>query len=142
MSYQEAMAKAAEFDLDLVEISPNAVPPVCKIINFGKMKYEMQKKELEKRKNTKKIDTKEIRIGINIGEHDYKVKVNHAKEFIQDGHKVKFAMILRGRQNHHKDIGRDMFAKIKIEMADISRLDSDISSVGNQIFMYFAPKNA
>ncbi|QED23340.1 translation initiation factor IF-3 [Candidatus Deianiraea vastatrix] len=140
LSREEALLKAGEFKLDLIEISPNSEPPVCKIANFGKMRYELQKKEIEKRKNTKKVDTKEIRIGVNIGEHDYNVKLNHAKKFIEDGDKVKFVMLLRGRQNHHKDIGIEMFGKIKIDMQECAKIDSDISSMGNQIFMCFSAK--
>lgn len=136
----EAINHALRETLDLVEISPDSNPPVCKIINYSKMRYEIQRKETEKRKHAKKSILKELRFGAHIGEHDYQVKVNHAIDFLKCGDKVKIAMILRGRQNAHKDLAIELFNKLKNDLNEVGRVDSDISIAGNYINMTLSPK--
>lgn len=104
------------------------------------MKYEIQKKESENRKKTKKSLTKELRIGINIADHDYLTKINHAKSFIEEDSKVKFSMMLRGRQNIHKGMGIQLFEKIRNDVSEFSKIDSDIKNTGNMIFFVISPK--
>ncbi len=140
MSFFDARAKAKELGLDLIEIAPEANPPVCKIADFGKMKYEAKRKELEKKKNARRFETKEIRISSHIEKHDYDVKMRHAIEFLKYGHKVNFMMTLYGRENQHKDIGVAVFAKAKQEIAEIAKIESDIKVVKNKIFMLAVPK--
>ena len=140
VSLADAFEAAAKENLDLVEISPQTTPPVCKIMNYSKMRYDLQKKEVEKRKNTKKNVIKELRFGVHIGDHDYNVKLNHAKDFLEHGDKVKISMILRGRQNAHKDIAIAMFARLKIDLEELAKIDSDVSIAGNFISMAVSPK--
>lgn len=126
--------------LDLIEIAPDATPPVCKIADFGKMKYEAKRKELEKKKNARKFETKEVRISSHIEKHDYDVKMRQASEFLQYGHKVNFLMTLYGRENQHKDLGVAVFTRIKEQIADFARIESDVKVVKNKIFMLAVPK--
>ncbi len=120
MSIQDALKKAQEAELDLVEIAPTAVPPVCRIMDNSRFKYEQEKKEKEARKKQKVIHLKEIRMGPKIGEHDYQFKLRHLEEFLKKGDKVKVTMIFRGREMAHIDLGRKI----------LDRLSADISSLG------------
>jgi len=112
IGYFDAMRMAQEVDLDLVEVSPNVVPPVCKIANFGKMKYEMQKKAADAKKKQKVVEVKEIKMTINIGKGDYDVKIRHTKEFIEKGHKVKISIRMKGREITHRDLAETMMVNI------------------------------
>ncbi len=112
MSVAEGIRKAKEIGLDLIEVSPNANPPVCKISNFGKMKYEMQKKAADAKKKQKVVEVKEIKMTINIGKSDYETKVRHAKEFIEKGQKAKISIRMKGREITHRDIAEKMMANI------------------------------
>ncbi len=140
VSLAEALAEAAKQEMDLVEISPQATPTVCKMMNYSKMRYSLQKKEIENRKKTKRTSLKEIRFGAHIAEHDYQVKLNHVKRFLQDGDKVKISMILRGRQNAHKDLAVAMFGTLKIDLEECAKVDSDVSVAGNFLTMTVSPK--
>ena len=120
MSVQDGMRNAEEAGLDLVEIAPTANPPVCRIMDHSRFKYEQEQKEKEARKKQKIVHIKEIRMGPKIGEHDYQFKVNHLMEFLKKGDKVKVTMIFRGREMAHVDLGRKILEK----------LSSDISGVG------------
>ena len=120
MSVQDGVKQAEEAGLDLVEIAPTANPPVCRIMDHSRFKYEQEKKEKEARKKQKIVHIKEIRLGPKIGEHDYQFKVNHLIEFLKKGDKVKVTMIFRGREMAHVDLGRKILEK----------LSSDISGVG------------
>ena len=120
MSIQDALKKADEAGLDLVEIAPTAVPPVCRIMDHSRFKYEQDKKEKEARKKQKVVHIKEIRMGPKIGEHDYQFKMRHLEDFLKKGDKVKVTMIFRGREMAHIDLGRKI----------LDRLSSDISAVG------------
>ena len=120
MSVQDAVRRAEEAGLDLVEVASSATPPVCRIIDYSKYKYEQEKKEKEARKKQKVIHLKEIRLGPKIGEHDYQFKLKNLEEFLRRGDKVKVTMMFRGREMAHVDLGRKI----------MDRLASDISAVG------------
>lgn len=120
MNIQDALNKAGEAGLDLVEVAPTAVPPVCRIIDYSRYKYEQEKREKEARKKQRIVHIKEIRLGPKIGEHDYQFKVRNLEEFLKRGDKVKITMMFRGREMAHQDLGRKV----------LDRLASDISSIG------------
>ena len=131
----DALSKAAEHGLDLVEISPNADPPVCKILDYGKYKYLQQKKANEARKKQKVIEVKEIKIRPTIEEHDYQVKYKNARRFLDDGNKVKVTLRLRGREMAHRDIAMEVLNRMKEELADISKVDLEPKMEGRQVIM-------
>jgi translation initiation factor IF-3 len=112
MTVAEGIKKAQEFDLDLIEVSPNANPPVCKISNFGKMKYEIQKKAADAKKKQKVVELKEIKMTINIGKGDYDTKIRHTLEFIEKGNKVKVSIKMKGREITHRDLAEKMMQDI------------------------------
>ncbi len=112
MSVAEGIKRAQEVDLDLIEVSPNASPPVCKISNFGKMKYEIQKKAADAKKKQKVVELKEIKMTINIGKGDYDTKIRHTKEFIEKGNKVKISIKMKGREITHRDLAEKMMQDI------------------------------
>ncbi len=120
MVVQDAIAKAEEAGLDLVEVAPTAVPPVCRIIDYSKYKYEQEKREKEARKKQKIVHIKEIRLGPKIGEHDYQFKLRNLEDFLKRGDKVKVTMMFKGREMTHVDLGRKI----------LDRLSGDISSIG------------
>ena len=120
MSVQDALKKSEEAGLDLVEIAPTATPPVCRIMDHSRYKYEQEKKEKEARKKQKVVHIKEIRMGPKIGEHDYRFKLKHLEDFLKKGDKVKVTMIFRGREMAHIDLGRKI----------LDKLSSDISGIG------------
>lgn len=132
---QEALAEADEAGLDLVEVSPNAAPPVCKILDYGKYKYEQQKKAAEARKKQKTVDVKEVKIRPTIGEHDYEVKMRNARRFLENGDKVKVTMRFRGREMAHQDIGTDLLKRMIEELADVGKVDLHPKKEGRQIIM-------
>jgi translation initiation factor IF-3 len=108
----DGIRRATEAGLDLIEVSPNANPPVCKISNFGKMKYEMQKKAADAKKKQKVVEVKEIKMTINIGKSDYETKIRHSKEFVEKGQKVKISIRMKGREITHRDIAERMMVDI------------------------------
>jgi translation initiation factor IF-3 len=114
-----------EASLDLVEIVPTADPPVCKIIDYGKYKYELSKKEKIQKKKQHVIHVKEIRLSPKIEQHDIEFKIKHARKFIEQGDKVKFNIVFKGRQIAHKEFGDQLFKKIIEELSDISKVESD-----------------
>ncbi len=120
MTVQDALKCAEEAGFDLVEVAPTAVPPVCRIIDYSRYKYEQEKREKEARKKQKIVHIKELRLGPKIGEHDYQFKLRHLEDFLKRGDKVKVAMMFRGREMTHTDIGRKI----------LDRLASDISAIG------------
>jgi translation initiation factor IF-3 len=136
----DALAKAQVKGLDLVEISPLANPPVCRIINFSKFKYEMEKKEKETRKKQKVSHIKEVRIRSRISEHDLEVKIKHARGFINGGDKVQLAALFSGREMQHKDLGIKIMDRIKKSLDDIACPEGKIYSMGTRIFLTLAPK--
>lgn len=140
MSVAAALRLADEAGLDLVEISPNAAPPVCKILDYGKYKYEQQKKAAEARKNQKIVDIKEIKIRPGIEEHDYGVKMKNARRFLEEGDKVKVTMRFRGREMAHQNIGMDLLKRMREELSDIGKVESEPKFEGRQIMMVIGPE--
>ncbi len=135
MTVREGIALAEEAGLDLVEVSPNAAPPVCKILDHGKYKYELQKKAAEARKKQKVIDLKEIKLRPGIEKHDFEVKMRNARRFLEDGDKVKITMRFRGREMSHQQIGMDVLKRVKEALADICKVDMEPKFEGRQIMM-------
>lgn len=142
MSVREAVTAAEEAGLDLIEISPNAEPPVCKIGDIGKYRYEQQKKEAAARKNQKIVLTKELKLRPNIEEHDIQVKLRSARRFFEDGDKVRFIMQFRGREAEHKEIGFAIIRRIKEELADVGKIEMDARSEGNSVVMIMSAAKA
>lgn len=135
VNIREAMVRAREAGLDLVEVSPNAHPPVCKIINYGKLKYELQKKKSEAKKKQKVIEIKEVKLTPAIGEHDYGVKLNHIRRFIAAGNKVKVTLRFRGRELSHKEIGARLLDRIVEETKEIAKCDVQPKLEDKQMMM-------
>ena len=140
VSFREAMDMADEVGLDLVEISPNADPPVCKILDLGKFKYEAQKKANTARKKQKTIDVKEIKMRPNIDEHDYQVKLRSMNRFFGEGDKVKVTLRFRGREMAHQDLGRQVLERVQGDMTEIAKVESFPKMEGRQMIMVMAPK--
>ncbi len=136
----EALRMADEADLDLVEVSPNAEPPVCKILDAGKYKYELQKKEAEARKKQKVIDIKKVKLRPVIGQHDYEIKMRQVREFLADGDKVKFTLRFRGREMAHQDLGYQLLQKVQQELAELIKVEQLPRLEGKQMIMMVAPK--
>jgi translation initiation factor IF-3 len=135
MSVDEALKLADEAGLDLVEVSPHAAPPVCKILDYGKYKYEQQKKANEARKKQKVTDVKEVKIRPGIEKHDYEVKMRNARRFLEGGDKVKVTMRFRGREMAHQDIGLNLLKKMQEELADVGKTDFQPKLEGRQMIM-------
>ena len=135
-----AMAMAAEAGLDLVEISPNAEPPVCKIMDFGKFKYETQKREAEARKKQKIIEIKEIKFRPGTDTHDYEVKMRSVFKFLDEGDKVKVTLRFRGREMAHTDLGRQMLMRLQQDLAAHAVVEQHPLMEGRQMVMMLAPK--
>ena len=125
--------------LDLVEISPNTDPPVCKILDYGKYKYESQKRKNEAKKKQKTIDVKEIKLRPNIDEHDYQVKLKKIYEFLGSGDKVKVTMRYRGREMAHQQIGIDVLGRVKTDTQEQSKIELEPKLEGRQMIMVLAP---
>lgn len=139
MSVAEGVAAAAEFGLDLVEVSPNADIPVCKVLDYGKYKYEQQKKAAEARKKQKTVDVKEIKVRPTIGEHDYDVKLKAAKKFLGNEDKVKVTLRFRGREMAHKDLASKLLDRIRDDLAEMSKVEFEPKMEGRQMIMILAP---
>ncbi|ENN92772.1 translation initiation factor IF-3 [Bartonella bovis] len=137
---QEALAMAADVGLDLVEIVPNAEPPVCKIIDLGKLKYQNQKKAAETRKKQKTIEVKEIKMRPNVDIHDYQVKLKAIHRFIDHGNKVKITLRFRGREMAHQDLGIKLLQRVKEDTSEIAKIESEPKLEGRQMMMVIAPK--
>ncbi|ONG53464.1 translation initiation factor IF-3 [Pseudoroseomonas deserti] len=140
MSAREALLRAYELGMDLLEISPNAVPPVCKITDYGKYKYEQQKKANEARKKQKIVEIKEIKVRPNIDDHDYDVKMRAAKGFIEEGDKVKVTLRFRGREMAHQDLGVKVLERIRTELAELAKVEQMPRLENRQMIMVLAPK--
>jgi len=137
---REALAKADEMGLDLVLIAPDAKPPVAKIMDYGKFKYQEEKKKKEQRKNQVKIDIKEIKLSVKIAENDINYKVKHAREFLEEGKHVKFRVFLRGREMAHPEAGRDVLMRIWPMVEDIGVMDKTPRFEGRYYNMLVLPK--
>ena len=140
LTVREAMQRAYAVGLDLVEISPNADPPVCKILDFGKFKYEQQKKKNEAKKKQKVIEIKEIKVRPNIDENDYQVKMRAMKSFIEEGDKVKVTLRFRGREMAHQEIGVRVLERIKNEMDPVSKVEQMPRMENRQMVMVLTPR--
>ncbi|MAF68590.1 MAG: translation initiation factor IF-3 [Micavibrio sp.] len=134
-SLDEAIRKAEEAGLDLVEVSPEANPPVCKILDYGKFKYEQQKKAAEARKKQKTVDVKEVKIRPTTEDHDYQVKLKNARRFLEKGDKVKVSMRFRGREMAHQDVGMEMMLRLKADLADLGGPEMEPKMEGRQMLM-------
>ena len=140
LSVEEGIEHAYDAGLDLVEVSPNADPPVCKILDYGKFKYEAQKKANEARKKQKVIEVKEIKMRPNIDDHDYDVKMRNVKRFIDDGDKVKMTIRFRGREMAHQDLGLAVLQRVKEEMDELAKVEQFPKTEGRMMTMVLAPK--
>ena len=140
MSASEALDKAAEKNLDLVKISPMAKPPVCKIMDYGKYRFEQAKREKEARKNQHIVDIKEIRLSLNIDTHDFNTKLGHAKRFISEGDKVKVSIRFRGREMGHPELGYEIMRKFADSCAEFANIEKPAKLEGRNMLMFLAPK--
>src|SRR5947199_4248425 len=136
----DALAMAADAGLDLVEIAPNADPPICKILDYGKFKYEEQKKKNEARKKQKIIEVKEIKLRPSIDDHDYMVKMRSMNKFIEEGDKVKITMRFRGRELAHQELGMNVLLRVRDDLDEIAKVEQMPRMEGRQMTMVVAPK--
>jgi len=139
VSLREALALAEERGLDLVEVAPNAVPPVCRILDYGKFRYEQTKKEREARKHQKQAELKEVRLKPKTDDHDLEIKAKQARKFLLSGDKVKFTVRFRGREMAHPDIGREMLEQIAEELRDIATIEQRPLMEGRALSLLLAP---
>ncbi len=135
----KAMQMAADAGLDLVEISPNANPPVCKIMDFGKFKYEQQKRESEARKKQKIIEVKEVKFRPNTDTHDYDVKMRNVFKFLENGDKVKVTLRFRGREMAHQNLGRELLERVAEDVKEIGKIENMPKMEGRQMIMMIGP---
>ena len=140
MTTVDAIELAKNRSMDLVEIAPNNSPPVCKIINYGKFKYQEQKKKNEAKKKQKVMETKEVKIRPGTGDHDYDVKLRNAKKFINEGNRVKFSLRFKGREMEHSNLGIAMLLRLKEDLKEIIRVEMEPKIEGRQAFLVVAPK--
>lgn len=140
VSIAEALSKAQSCGQDLIEISPQAKPPVCKIIDFSKFRYEMAKKEKEAKKKQKNIQLKEVRLRTRIAEHDLEVKLKRIRDFLEDGDKVQLTIMFSGREMQHRDLGFAVLEKVKEKVLDIATIEGRIASMGTRSFLTLNPK--
>jgi len=140
VSLREGLTMAEESGLDLVEVSPNADPPVCKILDFGKFKYESQKKKAEARKKQKVIEVKEVKLRPNIDDNDYNVKMRSMRKFLEEGDKVKVTLRFRGRELAHQDIGVRVLERVRNELEDMGKVEQLPRMEGRQMVMVIAPR--
>ncbi|MFS4436720.1 translation initiation factor IF-3 [Paracoccaceae bacterium GXU_MW_L88] len=136
---RKAWEAAQQLGLDLVEISPNANPPVCKIMDYGKYKYEQQKREAEARKNQKTMEVKEVKFRPNTDTHDYDVKMKNVTKFLEKGDKVKVTLRFRGREMAHQNLGRELLERVAEDSKDLGKVDSMPKMEGRQMVMMISP---
>ncbi|MHA6261563.1 translation initiation factor IF-3 [Arenibacterium sp. CAU 1754] len=139
VSPSRAMQMAEEAGLDLVEISPNATPPVCKIMDFGKFKYEQQKRESEARKKQKIIEVKEVKFRPNTDTHDYEVKMRNVFKFLENGDKVKVTLRFRGREMAHQNLGRELLERVAEDTKEVGKIENFPKMEGRQMVMLIGP---
>ena len=140
MPTSAAIEAAEEAGLDLVEIVPNADPPVCKILDYGKFKFQAQKKAAEARKKQKTVEVKEIKLRPGIDTHDYDVKMRSMRRFFEEGDKVKITLRFRGREMAHQDLGYKLLQRVKEDVAPVAKVEAEPMSEGRQIVMILAPR--
>lgn len=139
LQLRDALQKAQELELDLVEVAPQAKPPVCKILDYGKFKYKEQKKEAEARKNRTETTLKELRLRYRTDIGDLETKLKQARDFLAEGDKVKFVMRFKGREAMYVELGKEKFQQIEQRLADVATVDERSPAVGRQIHITFAP---
>ena len=140
LTINDALGKADEFGLDLVELQPNAEPPVVKILDYGKYKYQAQKRASEARKKQKVIDVKEIKLRPNIDSHDYEVKMRSVRKFLESGDKVKITLRFRGREMAHVELGSQLLERVREDIEEEAKIESLPKMEGRQMIMVLAPK--
>ncbi|WP_028274169.1 translation initiation factor IF-3 [Atopococcus tabaci] len=140
VSKSEALRLAEQTNLDLVLVAPNANPPVARVMDYGKFRYEQQKKEREAKKNQKTITVKEVRLSPSIDEHDFNTKLKNARKFLEKGDKVKASIRFRGRAITHKDLGREVLERLAEEVSDIAAIEQKAKMDGRSMFIMLAPK--
>lgn len=140
VSLRDALLAAEDANLDLVEVAPQAEPPVCKVLDYGKFKFEAQKKAAEARKKQKVIEVKEIKLRPNIDDNDYDVKMRAAKRFIEEGDKVKVTMRFRGREMAHQDLGMNVLMKVRDDLDEMAKVEQMPKLEGRQMIMVLAPR--
>jgi translation initiation factor IF-3 len=142
VSPEKALELSEEVGLDLVEISPNAAPPVCKIMDYGKYKYEQQKKESEARKNQKIIEVKEIKFRPGTDTHDYEVKMRSVAKFLENGDKVKITLRFRGREMAHQELGRELLERVATDIDGFGKIENIPKMEGRQMTMMIGPNSS
>lgn len=142
MSAKDAIREAEKRNLDLVKVSPAAVPPVCKIMDYGKYRFDQAKKEKDRRKNQKIVETKEVRLSVNIDTHDFETKVNHAVKFLSSGNKVKVSIRFRGREMAHAHLGNGIMERFADAISEQGTVEKPAKLEGRQMLMFLAPKSA
>ncbi len=142
MPLKQALELAEQRNLDLVKIAPQAKPPVCKIIDYGKFRFEQSKREKEQRKNQRVVDIKEVRLSLNIDTHDFETKKNHAVRFIQEGNKVKASIRFRGREMGHPELGQEIMNRFAEAMSEVANVEKAPKLEGRTMLMFLAPKPA
>ena len=142
MSLRQALEIAEQKDLDLVKIAPQANPPVCKIIDYGKYRFEQAKREKEARKNQRVVEIKEVRLSLNIDTHDFETKKNHALRFISEGNKVKASIRFRGREMGHPELGLEIMRRFADAMSEVANVEKPAKLEGRTMLMFLAPKPA
>ncbi len=140
MSLSQALEKAESMNLDLVKIAPQAKPPVCKIMDYGKYRFEQAKREKEARKNQHVVDIKEIRLSLNIDTHDFNTKLSHAERFIKGGNKIKVSIRFRGREMGHPELGLDVMSKFAEACAEFANIEKPAKLEGRNMLMFLSPK--
>ena len=140
MSLRQALEIAEQKNLDLVKIAPQANPPVCKIIDYGKFRFEQAKREKEARRNQRVVEIKEVRLSLNIDTHDFETKKNHALRFISDGNKVKASIRFRGREMGHPELGLEIMRKFSDAMSEVAVVEKPAKLEGRNMLMFLAPK--
>lgn len=142
MALRRAMELAEQKNLDLVKIAPQANPPVCKIIDYGKFRFEQAKREKEARKNQRVVEIKEVRLSLNIDTHDFETKKNHALRFISEGNKVKASIRFRGREMGHPELGLEIMRRFADAMSEVANVEKPAKLEGRTMLMFLAPKPA
>ncbi len=137
MKLQDALKRAQALGLDLVEVAPNATPPVCRIVDFGKYRYELAKQEKDRKAHTTKL--KEIKFRVNIDEHDYNTKLRHGEEFLVKGNKVRVQLQFRGRENAHKELGDVLMGRVREDLSGVGAVEMEPKHVGRSITMVISP---
>ena len=142
MSLRQSLEIAEQKNLDLVKIAPQANPPVCKIIDYGKYRFEQAKREKEARKNQRVVEIKEVRLSLNIDTHDFETKRNHALRFISEGNKVKVSIRFRGREMGHPELGQEIMQRFAGAMSEVANVEKPAKLEGRTMLMFLAPKPA